>query len=114
MWHRTVSDAAIGRVVNGQMYRHGLRCSEAVVRQAESMTADNLHIGFVICNLNARLVADHSGLRLQAEPPIFLMRFGSNLLRPNPRPSPIAANNAGSYMRRDLIPNVAGIPSSVL
>jgi hypothetical protein len=39
------------------------------------------------------------------------MRFGSNLLRPNPRPSPIAANNAGSYMRRDLIPNVAGIPS---
>jgi hypothetical protein len=31
------------------------------------MAADNLHIGFVICNLNARLVADHSGLRLQAE-----------------------------------------------
>jgi hypothetical protein len=31
------------------------------------MAADNLHIGFVIRNLNARLVADHSGLRLQAE-----------------------------------------------
>jgi hypothetical protein len=38
------------------------------LRQAESMAAGNLHIGFVICNLNTRLVADHSGLRLQAEP----------------------------------------------
>jgi hypothetical protein len=36
--------------------------------QAECMAKGNLHIGMVVCNLNTRLVADHNGLRLQAEP----------------------------------------------
>jgi hypothetical protein len=38
------------------------------LRQAESMAAGNLRIGLVVCNLSARLVADHNGLCLQAEP----------------------------------------------
>jgi hypothetical protein len=38
------------------------------LRQAESMAAGNLYVGFVICNLSTRLIADHNGYRLQAEP----------------------------------------------
>jgi hypothetical protein len=36
--------------------------------QAECMGARNLHVGMVICTLNAKLVADHNGIHLKAEP----------------------------------------------
>jgi len=36
--------------------------------QAECMAARNLHAGMVICTLNTKLVADHNGIHLKAEP----------------------------------------------
>lgn len=38
------------------------------LRQAESMAAGNLHVGLVLCTLNAKLVADYNGIHLKAEP----------------------------------------------
>jgi hypothetical protein len=39
-----------------------------VLRQAESMGADNLHIGVTLCVFEARLVAEHDGIHLRAQP----------------------------------------------
>jgi hypothetical protein len=39
-----------------------------VLRRAEAMAQGNLHVGFVVCSLNARLVAGHDGISLQVEP----------------------------------------------
>jgi len=39
-----------------------------MLRQAESMAAGNLHVGIVLTNLNASLVAEHDGIHLRVEP----------------------------------------------
>jgi hypothetical protein len=39
-----------------------------MLRQAENMTADNLHVGIVLTNLAARLVVERNGLHLRVEP----------------------------------------------
>src|SRR5262249_48236271 len=39
-----------------------------ILRQAESMAAGNLHVGLVLCTLNAGLVAAHNGIQLNVVP----------------------------------------------
>jgi hypothetical protein len=41
---------------------------QKVQRQAESMAAGNLHVGLVLCNLDAVLAADHDGIHLRVKP----------------------------------------------
>ena len=40
--------------------------------QAHNMKASHLHVGFVVSSLDAKLVADHNGIRLRVEPPDLL------------------------------------------